>query len=430
MRGAAGGGIPDNPTPGEVLRLPAFALFWSASTIGAFGGAITGVGVQVLTVSVLQATPLEVGVLTALGVAPYIFLGLIVGALMDRWRRKPVLVISAAGRALALASIPVLIALGALSVWSLAVVVVVLGILTLFADSAAQPFLPRIVPRGSLVSANARLGQSGTVAATTGPALGGGLITLLGPSVTFVIDAVVNLVSAVLLSRVRVDEVKAEAGVPGRHLGHDIIEGMRFTYRHRTLAPMAISVHIWFIGNSIAMTVFAVFVLRELGLDPFAFGIVLAFAGVGGFLGSVLAPRAGGRLGAGRAVLLGRAIVVVPWAILAIVPLAPSDEVVTLVIVVAGAQFLYGFAMGVEGANDMAYRQAAAPDAIQGRMNSTIRTVNRIVLFCGALLAGVLATSVGYRLTFAIAAVAFLLSATVIAVSPFRTARHDDESET
>jgi MFS family permease len=413
--------------PGSALPGSAFALFWSASTLGAFGVAITGVAFQVLIVTVLDATPLEIGVLSSLGVVPYIFLGLIVGALMDRWRRKPVLVFASVGRALVLGAIPVLLLLDVFEFWSLAAVVVLVGVLTLFSDSASQPFLPRIVLRGSLVTANARLSQGTTVAGTTGPALGGAILSLLGASVTFILDAMLNLVSALLVSRIRVDEPGPGPRADGRHLGHDIADGMRFTYRHRTLAPMALSIHVWFLGHSIAVTVFGVFVLRELGLDPLAFGIAIAFAGLGGFLGAVVAPRVGQRLGAGHAVLLGRALAMLPWTALALAPLASSAGTVAVATMVAAAQFVYGLSMGIEDANEMGYRQAAAPDAMQGRLNSTIRTINRVVFFVGALTSGVLATYLGYRVTLGIAAVVFLASAIVIAVSPFRTARHGDE---
>jgi hypothetical protein len=54
----------------EVLRSPAFALFWSATTIRAFGGAISGVAFQVLIVTVLHATPVEISILSALSVVP------------------------------------------------------------------------------------------------------------------------------------------------------------------------------------------------------------------------------------------------------------------------------------------------------------------------------------------------------------------------
>lgn len=187
---------------GEVLRLPSFALFWSAATLRMFGTTIAGVAFQVLIVTVLDATPVEISILSALSVVPYLFLGLIVGALMDRWRRQRTLVITSIGRAIALASVAILFLLDALTIWSLGVVILALGVLTLFADSAAQPFLPHVVPRGSLVMANARLGQSETVAATAGPALGGALLNLVGAPILFVIDAVINAVAAVLQARI------------------------------------------------------------------------------------------------------------------------------------------------------------------------------------------------------------------------------------
>ena len=421
MSGLGGGG---RRTP-EALRSPAFALLWSASTVGAVGGAVSDVAFQVLIVRVVHATPIEIGLLRALGVVPYLLLGLLVGALMDRRRLKPVLVVSSAGRAIVLGAVAVLLLLGAVRIWSIAIVILLVGICTLLTESASQPFLPRVVPRGALVAANARLGQSGSVADTAGPALGGAALSALGPLIVFASDAVLNLVSAVLLARIGVEE----APVPRRgmlSIGRDIREGVRFIYRHRTLASEAVSLHIWFLGNSIAVTVFAVFSLRELRLGALAFGIALAFAGLGGFLGAVFAPRIGERLGVGHAVLLGRVLVVVPWAVLAAVPLATIREPVVVVTVVAGSQLLYGVAMGGEAANEMAYRQAAAPADLQGRMNTTIRTVNRVVLLVGSLLARLLATWAGYRVTIGIGAVVFAVAATLLATSPFRTARHED----
>jgi MFS family permease len=415
--------------PREVLRFSPFAFFWSATTIRAFGSAISGIAFQVLIVTVLHATPVEISIFSALSVVPYVFLGLIVGALMDRWRRQRTLVITSIGRAVALASITVLLLVNALSFWSLAIVTVILGVLVLFTDSAAQPLLPRIVPRESLVMANARLGQSNTVAATAGPALGGALLNLLGAPVLFAFDAVITAVSVALQSRIQVEEPRPAPRTDGRHIGHDIAEGMRYTYRHRTLRPLALSVHTWFLGNSIVSTVFAVFVLRELDLAAWAYGVTLAFGAVGGFLGALVAPRIGARFGAGWGIFVGRAGVVVPWLVLAVVPIDAASGVVVLLALVSAAQFVYGLAMGIEDANDTGYRQAVAPDALQGRMNSTIRTVNRVVFLLGALLAGLLATLLGYRLTIGIGAIIFAAAALIVVASPLRKARHSDTPE-
>ncbi|MFD4960302.1 MFS transporter [Microbacterium sp. NPDC058389] len=414
----------------EVLRLPAFALFWSAATLRAFGGSVAGVAFQVLIVSVIDATPVQISVLSALGVVPYLFFGLVIGALMDRWRRQRTLVLTSVGRAAVLAVIPVLLLTGTLGFWSLAAVVLALGVLTLFADSAAQPLLPRIVPRDALVMANARLGQSQTVAETAGPALGGALLNLVGAPLLFAFDAVINAIAALLQWRIAVAEPRPGPRAPGRHVGHEIADGMRYTYGHRTLRPLALSVHTWFLGNSIVATVFAVFVLRELDLPPWAFGIALACGALGGFSGAVIAPAVGARLGAGRAILLGRALVVVPWVGLAVAPLTAGSGVGVVLTVVAAAQFVYGLSMGIEDANDIAYRQSVAPDGIQGRMNSTIRTVNRVVFFFGALLAGVLMTFLGFQPALAIAAAIFAVAAVIVLVSPLRRARHDDPPDT
>lgn len=410
--------------PGEVLRLPAFALFWSSSTLGAFTAAVSAVAFQVLIVTTLDASAFEIGLLNAANVVPYLLFGLVVGALMDRSRRKPALVVASIGRALVLGAIPVLWVTGTLTVSTFGALFLMFGALTLIADSAAQPMLPRLVPRNRLVAANARLGQAGTVAQTTGPALGGLLVGWLSAPIAILIDAVGYLVSAVLLSRIPLDEAKAERRMDGRHLGHDIVDGLRWTYSHRTLAPMAASVNVWFLGNSIALTAFAPYALRELDLGALAFGLVLASGGVGGFLGALLASAAGRRFGVGGAVLSGRMLSALAWLAILVVP--ASDSAAIIAIPLGVGQFLFGLGMGLEDPNEMGYRQAVAPDQMQGRLNASIRTVNRVMFLIGALVAGGLATAFGFRVTIGVSVVVFVVAALIVMLSPLRTVRHDE----
>ncbi len=415
-----------NDRPVEVLRIPAFALFWSSSTLGAFTGAVTALAFQVLIVKTLNASPLEIGLLNAANVVPYLLFGLIVGALMDRWRRKPAMVLASIGRALTLALVPVLWFTGTLTVWSFGALLLLFGSLTLIADSAAQPMLPHLVPRSQLVAANARLGQAGTVAQTTGPAFGGALVGWLGAPFAILIDAVAYVVSAILLSRIRVEEVRAQRRTDGRHLGHDIVEGLRWTYSHRTLAPMAASVNVWFLGNAIALTAFAPYALRELSLGPLLFGVVLAMGGVGGLAGALLAPSAGRRFGVGGAVLAGRLLSAIAWTAVLLLPHTEGSSLFVLAISLGLGQFLFGLGMGLEDPNEMGYRQAVAPDHLQSRVNASIRTVNRIMFLIGAVIAGGLATAFGYRVTIGVSVVVFVVAALIVLFSPLRLARHED----
>ena len=93
----------------------------------------------------LQATLAEISVSSALSVAPCVFLGLIVGAFMDRWSLQRTLVITSIGKAVALASVIVLLLCGALNFWSLAIIILMLGVLVLFAVDAVITTLSAVL---------------------------------------------------------------------------------------------------------------------------------------------------------------------------------------------------------------------------------------------------------------------------------------------
>ena len=122
---------------------------------------------------------------------------------------------SSLGRAATLGAVPVLWAFGALEVWTLVVLLLAFGAFSVFAFAATQSLLPRLVPRNRLVAANARLDQSDAAAQTLGPALGGGLVGLLGAPVAIAVDAVSYLVDAVLNAGLRVDEPPADRASSG-----------------------------------------------------------------------------------------------------------------------------------------------------------------------------------------------------------------------
>ncbi|HEY9354039.1 MAG TPA: MFS transporter, partial [Nocardioides sp.] len=261
------------------MTVPGFRTYWTAATVGAFGSSVTVIAIQVLVVSVLDASATEVGLIRAVQLLPYLLLGLVIGALVDRMRRKPIMVWSNVLLAATLLVIPALWALDELSLSAVALVLFLFGTLNVIEIAAVQSFLPRLVPKSGLLAANARLDQSETVAQTTGPVVGGGLVALLGAPWALLVDAVSYLVSAVLIARVPIDEPPPRPTTT--HLRQEISEGIRWIYRHPTLAPLAWSTHVWFLGNSMAATVLVPFALRPLGLSPLTYGIALALAGVG-----------------------------------------------------------------------------------------------------------------------------------------------------
>lgn len=410
----------DRPTSGEPLALQDFRSYWYADAVGALGLAVTPVVVDVLVVTVLGATEAEVGLVRAAQFLPYLLVGLLAGAYVDRWRRRPVLVVTNLAQGLLILLVPALYLLDRLSVVSLALVLFAAGSFAVFTAAAEQSYLPDLVPRHLLVPANARIGQSATVAQTSGPVVGGALVAAVGAPLAMVLSSLSRFAAAGLVLRIQQPEPAPEQdGSP--QLLRTVREGLAFIYRHRVLAPLAISTHVWFLANSMAWTVFALLALRDLGLSAAVYGMALSLAGVGGLVGALLAPRAGRRAGEGVVIIVSRVLCTLSWSVVALVPAAGPGWVA--VAVICTAQALYGFSLGLEDPNEMGYWQAVTPRGVLGRVNATRRSANRTAAVLGALAGGVLAGAVGYRAALGVAVATFLVAVLVVALSPLRRAR-------
>src|SRR6266508_2232943 len=143
----------------QLANLSGYPRFWAASTVSAFGSNITLLAMQILATLTLHATGVELGLLGAARWLPYLLFGLVAGVIVDRYRRKPILVGTDLGRAGLLCAIPALYFADVLTIPALIAFTVVFGTLSLCGDAADQSFLPRLVPAPLLTAANARLEQ-------------------------------------------------------------------------------------------------------------------------------------------------------------------------------------------------------------------------------------------------------------------------------
>ncbi|HVQ91487.1 MAG TPA: MFS transporter [Mycobacteriales bacterium] len=387
-----------------------FRLFWAASTVSGFGSQITMFAVAVLIVTTLDGTPADVGLVNSARWLPYLLFGLVVGALADRVRRRPLLVGTDLARAALLCAVPLLAWPDQLSVPVLIVIMAVFGLASLVNDAAHQSFLPRLLPRDALPRANARLEQSSAAAETSGPAMAGGLVSWLGAPAAVLVDAASYLVSAVLTARIPIEDPPAPARGP---LRQEIREGVGWVYGHRMLRPLALSTHGWTLFAAVLGAVYVPYALLELGLSPLESGLTLAAAGVGGLLGSGLSERWGRR--PGIAVPAAWLLDAVGIAVIAVTPVHG--------LVVAGAgQFLNGLGLGLSSPVELSYRQAATPDRLQARMNATMRSFNRAAVVIGAPVGGLIADAVGIRFALWVAAAGLTTAALALLSSPFRHA--------
>src|SRR5215208_1584833 len=181
-----------------------FAKFWGAASVSLVGDAVTRLALPLVAISLLAATPFQVGLVGGAQFLPFLLVGLPAGALVDRLAdRRRLLVLADLVRALGLASIPIAYAAHLLSLEQLCGVAFSNGVLTVFFDVAATSYLPALLPRERLVAGNARLELSRSSAQIVGPGLAGLLIQLASAPVALLADALSFFVSGALIARIK-----------------------------------------------------------------------------------------------------------------------------------------------------------------------------------------------------------------------------------
>ena len=144
--------------------------------------------------------------LTAAGVLPALLFGFVVGAWVDRLRRRPVLIAADLLRAALLGSVPGAWLVGALRIEQLYLIAFLHGLLTIFFTVAYRSYLPSLVRREQLVAANSRLSASASVAEVGAFSVGGWIAQLFSAIAVAAVDAVTFLVSALVLASIRAPE--------------------------------------------------------------------------------------------------------------------------------------------------------------------------------------------------------------------------------
>lgn len=371
-----------------------FLRLWAAHSISVLGSQVTVFVAPLMAIVLLHATPVEVGVVTACGYLPFLLIGLPVGALVDRWPLRRLLVAADAGRALVLGCVPIAHAAGALSLGLLGAVMFVHGVLTTFADTAHQSYLPVLVDGDQLIEGNTRLQASYSAAELAGPSLGGVLAKLVGAPLALLGDAASFVASAAILLGIRRRQERPRPA-PGSPAGiaAQIREGLSYVLGNRTLRGlvMCMAGANFFDLYGMVQVILPVYAFGELGLSPAAYGAALSVANLGALAGVAANGRLVRRYGVGPAILGSS---VLPGGGVLLLTLATGRAAPGLIAIGMG---LAGFGAAVFNVNQLSLRQHVTPDALRGRMNGTVRFLIWGMIPAGAFAGGVLSQTIGVR---------------------------------
>ena len=354
---------------------------------------------------------------------PFTLVAPFAGPLLDRWRRRQVLLGGNALRVVLTLALATILVTQGVSVGVYVLALVTLGV-NRFLLAALSAGLPRVVPREQLLMANTLTPTLGGVSAVVGAGLGFliGALSPAGPlkdGLTLTVAALLFGCASALALRLGKDQLGPDRAVTGRgrswsEVGADLratvvdmVDGARYLVARRTpgMALGVVAVHQFLYGlNFIALILMSRNLLSDpadvgAGLGTFGLFAGIAFAGRG--VAIVLTPLAHERMRPSTWIVVCLGIGALSQALLAI---EPSRGVI------AASAVLLGLSVqGAKIAVDTIVQRDTA-DAFRGRAFSLYDMLYNVAFVGAAALAAAVLPDTGWSaLVFAVIAVVYVL---------------------
>ena len=397
---------------------PTFNRLWAAQAISAFGARITREGLPLMAVVALGAPAATLGGLAATASGAALVTALATGALIDRGRRRRVLIGADLLRAVVLAALPVAALLNVVSLAQVFIAAAIVAAASAVFEMASHAYLPSVVGKDRLVAGNARLAASESVAEVGGPALAGVLFQWLSAPLAIAANALTYLASAAFLAGIRAAEPAPAAPAGRRPWTREVSEGFRVAWSDLRLRALLLMGAAQGLCGGVFSALYVLFASRTLQLSPAQLGLAIAAGGVGALGGTFIAPWLARRLGTGPAILVamagaGLAVLITPFA------LAGPKGLAALI-----ASQVLGDALAVAGVILAAsLRQSLAPQAALARLSGAFQATAGGMAVIGALAGGALGAGIGPRAALLAASLGFVGLPLIGLASPLRSVR-------
>jgi MFS family permease len=399
-----------------------FRLLWIGQTISVLGSRASAIAFPLLVLS-LTGSPASAGVVGFAGTLPFLVFQLPAGGYVDRWDRKRTMIWCDLGRGVALASIAIAMWAERLTLAQIVLVAFVEGSLFVFFNLAENAAIPKIVSSEQLSTALAQ-NEASTIGSRLAGAPLGGLLFGIAQALPFVVDALSYVASIGTIAAIPV-EFQTEPPAERDRLHLEVAQGFRWLWSQPFIRATSLLVA----GTNFiiqALILVVVVVAKSRGAAPAEIGVILAFIGIGGLLGSLVAAWAQRHLPP-RAIVMG-----VNWLWVALLPLMalPTPPIVLGPII--GVMAFVGPTWNVLVST---YELSLIPDRLLGRVESVILLLAWGSIPLGSLVAGSLLewlgpTSAIYALSgvMALVALAATISPAVRHAPPLPTSQPGGEA--
>ena len=365
----------------------AFLIVWFGQVVSLLGTAMTQFA---LTIWAYQKT----GSATALALvaffsfAPAILFSPFAGALVDRWNRKLVMMLSDLGAGVMTIAILLLYASGSLEIWHLYVTGAISGVFSTFQWPAYSAAISTMLPKEQYARAAGLLSLAESASGVLAPILATALLVIIGIGGVLLIDVITFVFAVGALLVIHVPQPQAtEAGAEGRgSLLKESVYGFRYIAARPSLLGLQLMFFTINLIGGFTVTLSAPMILARTASSEAALATVQSVGAIGGVIGGLLLSVWGGPKRRVHGVLLG------------MVSISIAGQIVMgmgrVVLVWAAAWFIQALILPLlNGSNQAIWQAKVAPD-VQGRVFASRRMIAQITAPVSMLLSGPLADRV------------------------------------
>lgn len=388
----------------ESLRYKNFRLFWTGQLISLIGTWMQNVAQGWLVLELTNSSFL-LGLVSAIGSLPVLFLSVFAGVVADRVRKRNIIIITQTALMILAFLLAIFTSAGVVKLWHILVIVTLFGVANAFDMPARQSFVVELIGKGSLMNAIALNSSIFNGARIIGPAIAGVLVSSIGVAGCFFINAISFIPVIIGLSLIngefRVNFSNEDS----------VLESLKTGFRYLKKSPNIFSIIIMVAVNSIfgmpytmLMPVFArdIFKIGAEGL-----GFLMSATGIGALIGALFVASLGGYKHKGKLLFVG----ILGFSIFLILFTITRNSLVAMWMLI-----FTGFCMLMFTATANTLVQSYTQDDMRGRVMSFYATFFVGMAPLGNLQAGVISKFWGAPIAIFLGAVINIIVAIIILV--------------
>jgi MFS family permease len=388
----------DSLSPIAPLRLPVFRMLWITWLMANVCMWMSDVAAAWMMTS-LTTKPIWVALVQTASTLPVFLLGLPSGALADSIDRKRYFLFTQLWVAVVATLLSAVIFLDIMTPPLLLVLVFANGIGMAMRWPVFSAIVPELVPRPQLPAALALNGVSMNASRIIGPLVAGALIASAGSAWVFLLNALLSIGAAVIISRWKREHIPNPLG--RERLGSAMRVGWQYVTQSYLLRGVLLRISIFFFHSTALMALLALLARDMQGGGAGTFTVLLASMGAGAIASTAVLPRLRRRYSRDGLVLRGAAVQAASMAVMAL-----TDQLWVAV----PAMFLGGAAW-ITTANTLSVSiQMGLPDWVRARGMSIYQMAIMGSSAAGAAIWGQIATWTSLPISLGIASISGLLA--------------------